>query len=118
MCALCAQEAPSPSGRGRGVRGAHRPTCACPLRSTTPLTAFAAREASRRRSAILGAVTGLWRALLLASTLLLLSSLPAPGSLGSATAQTAVGGRVLAPARGQVAWLDLLAPRPTPLTQL
>jgi Tol biopolymer transport system component len=28
------------------------------------------------------------------------------------------GGRVLASSRGQVAWLDLLAPRPTPLTQL
>jgi Tol biopolymer transport system component len=34
------------------------------------------------------------------------------------TAQTASGGRVLASARGQVAWLDLQAPRPTPLTQL
>jgi Tol biopolymer transport system component len=28
-----------------------------------------------------------------------------------------MGGRVLASTRGQVAWLDLLAPRPTPLTQ-
>ena len=32
--------------------------------------------------------------------------------LTSATAQTAVSGRVLASARGQVAWLDLAAPRP------
>jgi hypothetical protein len=33
-------------------------------------------------------------------------------------AQADPAGRVLGPARGQVAWLDLLAPRTTPLTQL
>jgi Tol biopolymer transport system component len=33
-------------------------------------------------------------------------------------AQTSPSGRVLGPARGQVAWLDLLAPRQTPITQL
>src|SRR5438067_8046249 len=60
------------------------------------------------------------RALLLGSLLLFVSSLPAAGGpgLGSATAQTATGGRVLASTRGQVAWLDLQAPRPTPVTQL
>ncbi len=58
------------------------------------------------------------RALLLVTALLLTSSLPTPGSLPRATAQSNLGGRVLASARGQVAWLDLMAPRPTPLTQL
>jgi Tol biopolymer transport system component len=67
---------------------------------------------SGRRSLVFG------RALLIATTLLLASGLPAPASSGSATAQTDVGGRVLASARGQVAWLDLRAPRPTPVTQL
>lgn len=37
---------------------------------------------------------------------------------GPVVAQAAPPGKVLGPARGQVAWLDLLAPRPTPLTQL
>jgi Tol biopolymer transport system component len=41
-----------------------------------------------------------------------------PASPPQATAQSNVGGRVLASSRGQVAWVDLLAPRPTPLTQL
>jgi Tol biopolymer transport system component len=63
-------------------------------------------------------VTVLQRALLLGATLLLVSSLPAPASMRSAAAQSAPGGRVLATARGQVAWLDLLAPRPKPVTQL
>src|SRR5437870_2703680 len=64
--------------------------------------------------------TMICRALLLGALLLLVSSLSAPGraGLGSATAQTAAGGRVLASTRGQVAWLDLQAPRPTPVTQL
>jgi len=58
------------------------------------------------------------RALLLAATLLLISLLPSSGSPVPVTAQSTAGGRVLASSRGQVAWLDLLAPRPTPLTQL
>ena len=43
------------------------------------------------------------------------ASLP---SLPPAAAQAALSGRVIGSARGQVAWLDLLAPRPTPVTQL
>jgi hypothetical protein len=62
-------------------------------------------------------VTGFCRAVLLAGTLLLVSIVPAPGPGQSAAAQTAAGGRILASTRGQVAWLDLGAPRPTPLTQ-
>jgi hypothetical protein len=50
--------------------------------------------------------------------LLLISVLPTRGAPPRATAQSNAGGRVLASSRGQVAWLDLLAPRPTPLTQL
>jgi Tol biopolymer transport system component len=65
-----------------------------------------------------GPVIPLARALLLATTLLLAASLPTPGPPRSASAQAALAGRVLASARGQVAWLDFLAPRPTPLTQL
>lgn len=33
-------------------------------------------------------------------------------------ASQALGGRILAPASGQAAWLDLDAPRPRPVTQL
>lgn len=58
------------------------------------------------------------RALLLATILLLISIVPTPGSPKPAIGQTNAGGRVLASSRGQVAWLDLLAPRPTPVTQL
>jgi len=63
-------------------------------------------------------VSPLARALLLATALLLAESLPTPASPMPATAQSNAGGRVLASSRGQVAWLDLLAPRPMPLTQL
>src|SRR5437870_6947247 len=63
-------------------------------------------------------VPPLCRAVILAAILLLIATLPTPGSPRPATAQSAAAGRVLASARGQVAWLDLLAPRPTPLTQL
>lgn len=55
------------------------------------------------------------RACILALVLLLVPSVP--GQLIPVGAQTAVG-RVLGAARGQVAWLDLVAPRPAPLTQL
>jgi len=58
------------------------------------------------------------RALFLATALLLAELLPTPASPQPATAQSNAGGRVLASSRGQVAWLDLLAPRPTPVTQL
>jgi hypothetical protein len=58
------------------------------------------------------------RAIALGGVLLLASSLPAATQTTDVMAQTATGGRVLASARGQVAWLDLLAPRRTPLTQL
>ena len=58
------------------------------------------------------------RAGLLGSALLLLSALPGSASPGLDVAQTASAGRVVASARGQVAWLDLVAPRPRPLTQL
>jgi Tol biopolymer transport system component len=47
----------------------------------------------------------------------LLTVTRAPGRLVTVGAQTAPG-RVLASTRGQVAWLDLVAPRPTPLTRL
>jgi Tol biopolymer transport system component len=55
--------------------------------------------------------------------LVLTTALPEPQSAPLAVAQpgtpqTDSSSRVLAPARGQVAWLDLVAPRPTPLTQL
>jgi WD40-like Beta Propeller Repeat len=63
-------------------------------------------------------VRALVRAALLSSLLVLASSLPGPTVAPWATAQPLASGRVLASARGQVAWLDLLAPRPTPLTQL
>src|SRR5438132_3947263 len=63
-------------------------------------------------------VPPLCRAVILTAILLLIATLPTPGSPRPATAQSAAAGRVLASARGQVAWLDLLAPRPTPLTQL
>src|SRR5205807_3227872 len=63
-------------------------------------------------------VPPLCRAVILAAILLLIATLPTPGSPRPATAQSAAAGRVLASARGQVAWLDLAAPRPTPLTQL
>jgi hypothetical protein len=55
------------------------------------------------------------RSILLASALLLLTSLP---SFAPVAAQTSPSGKVLGSARGQVAWLDLLAPRLTPFTQL
>jgi hypothetical protein len=56
------------------------------------------------------------RALLLAFVLVCVSGAPAVEfAPRNARAQT-VSGRVLASARGQVAWLDLLAPRPTLLT--
>ena len=58
------------------------------------------------------------RALAFGWVVLIVSSLPRPGPAAPVAAQTTIGGRVLASARGQVAWLDLLAPRPTPLTQL
>jgi hypothetical protein len=58
------------------------------------------------------------RAVVLGGILLIASSLPGGAISTSVTAQTTVSGRVLASARGQVAWLDLQAPRPTPLTQL
>jgi hypothetical protein len=62
-------------------------------------------------SAVLARATALGGLLLIASGL--------PGApLSSSSAQTAGAGRVLASARGQVAWLNLQAPRPTPLTQL
>jgi Tol biopolymer transport system component len=54
------------------------------------------------------------RACTLAMALLAVTSVP--GHLASVGAQTG-SGRVLASARGQVGWLDLVAPRPTPLTQ-
>ena len=57
------------------------------------------------------------RALVLAATTWLATSLPSVSG-PSAAAQAQPGGRVLGSARGQVAWLDLVAPRPTPLTQL
>jgi Tol biopolymer transport system component len=63
-------------------------------------------------------VPPLCRAVILAAILLLIALLPSPGSPRPATAQSNPTGRVLASARGQVAWLDLLAPRPSPLTQL
>jgi len=63
-------------------------------------------------------VPPLCRAVILAALLLLIATLPTPGSPRPATAQSNAAGRVLASARGQVAWLDLLAPRPTPVTQL
>jgi hypothetical protein len=53
--------------------------------------------------------------LLLALALLVATSIPERPA--PAEAQTAPG-HVLASTRGQVAWLDLVAPRPTPLTQL
>jgi Tol biopolymer transport system component len=59
----------------------------------------------------------LQRALLLNCLVLLAASAPWPSPTLS-RAQTPLIGRVLAASRGQVAWLDLLAPRPTPLTQL
>jgi hypothetical protein len=60
------------------------------------------------------------RALLLAGALLIVSGAPVGNQplLGEVQAQPEPAGRVLGSARGQVAWLDLLAPRPTPLTQL
>src|SRR5437764_4323327 len=63
-------------------------------------------------------VSPLARALFLATALLLAESLPTPVSPQPVTAQSNATGRVLGSSRGQVAWLDLLAPRPTPLTQL
>jgi hypothetical protein len=57
------------------------------------------------------------RALAFGCVAVVVSSLPGPGQ-ASVSAQATPGGRVLASARGQVAWLDLLAPRPTPITQL
>src|SRR5258708_3764252 len=64
--------------------------------------------------AILGAVTVLRRALLLGGIALLVSSVPAPGSAGRATAQTGAGGRGPAPAPGPGAGLDPpAAPPPT-----
>jgi hypothetical protein len=50
--------------------------------------------------------------------ILLASSLPLERPAAPVAAQTESGGRVLAAARGQVAWLDLLAPRRLPLTRL
>src|SRR5260370_1347251 len=63
-------------------------------------------------------VSPLARALFLASALLLAESLPTPGSPQPVTTQSNAGGRALASSRGQGASLDLVAPRPTPLTQL
>jgi Tol biopolymer transport system component len=60
----------------------------------------------------------LHRALLLSSTLLLIASAPWQPATIPTRAQPVASGRILAASRGQVAWLDLLAPRPTPLTQL
>src|SRR5205823_404599 len=65
----------------------------------------------------LHAVKVLRRTLLLSCVLLLAASAPwSPPTISRA--QTPLSGRILAANRGQVAWLDLLAPRPTPLTQL
>src|SRR5258708_6274660 len=76
-----------------------------------------ARALVRKRSLL--SVKPVVRGVFLGGALVLISGLPAPGpAASSVTAQLAAGGRVLASSRGQVAWLDLLAPRPTPLTQL
>jgi hypothetical protein len=56
------------------------------------------------------------RALALASLLLSLNFLPHVQVETRVLAQSAAPGRVLAPVRGQVGWLDLLAPRPTLIT--
>jgi Tol biopolymer transport system component len=66
---------------------------------------------------MLVAVRTLGRGLIMSGVLFLLTSLPGPRGQTQAIAQSMVG-RVLASTRGQVAWLDLAAPRPTLLTQL
>ena len=65
-------------------------------------------------------VTLTLRALALAVLVWCASAMPLPQARPrqEANAQTAAGGRLLAAARGQVAWLDLIAPKPTPLTQI
>ena len=65
-------------------------------------------------------LTLMLRPVALALMLLCVSVLPSPQARPAqeASAQTAAGGRVLGAARGQVAWLDLIAPRPRPLTQI
>jgi len=77
-----------------------------------------ARALVRKRSLL--SVKPVVRGAFLGGALVLISGLPAPGpAASSVTGQlAAAGGRVRASSRGQVAWLDLLAPRPTPLTQL
>src|SRR3979409_1090767 len=62
-----------------------------------------------------------WCAVVLAAASLVAPSWPAPTPppiAPGAAHPAASNGRVIAASRGQVAWLDLLAPRPTPLTQL
>ena len=58
------------------------------------------------------------RSVVLALILWCATSAPSPEAQPAVHAQPAAGGKVLAAARGQVAWLDLVVPKPTPLTQL
>lgn len=58
------------------------------------------------------------RAFNLALLLWIVTLVPYAEARSSVLAEPAPGGKVLGAARGQVAWLDLVVPKPTPLTQL
>jgi hypothetical protein len=68
---------------------------------------------------LLAVATVIPRAATLGLLALLLGTVPLSAtSVNRAAAQSPSSGKVLGPARGQVAWLDLAAPRTTPLTQI